>query len=254
MAEYLVQAADAIAAAHAAGVTHRDLKPENLMIAEGGYAKVLDFGVAKLRTDLFRKEDASHDTSDNRGVVIGTVGYMSPEQAQGQTINHRTDIFAFGCVLYEAICGRRAFDGPTAFAILKRIVDDQPPSLAALAPNAPAALHSIVAKCLAKGPDERYQSMREVAADLRAVRLAIDSHAHAALVPPKSRRGSAMMATIGLVSFALAIGWGVWRGTRPSAPTVSIERLTASGTAIDSARRPTDGISRGSIRSVGCRV
>jgi eukaryotic-like serine/threonine-protein kinase len=250
MVEYLAQTADALAAAHAAGVTHRDLKPENLMIAESGYAKVLDFGVAKLRNDLFRKEDASHDTSDNRGVVIGTVGYMSPEQAQGQTIDHRTDIFAFGCVLYEAISGRRAFDGPSAFAILKRIVDEDPPALAVVAPNAPAALQSIVAKCLTKAPDDRYQSMRDVAADLRAVRLAIDSRAHAALVPPKQRRGSVMMATIGLVSFALAIGWGVWRGTRPSAPQVSIERLTASGTAIDSALSP-DGRYLTWVDSVG---
>src|SRR5689334_1765744 len=167
--EYLAQTADALAAAHAAGVTHRDLKPENLMIAEGGYAKVLDFGVAKLRADLFRKEDASHDTSDNRGIVIGTVGYMSPEQAQGQAIDHRTDVFSFGCVLYEAITGRRAFDGPSAFTILRRIVEDQPAPVAAFAPETPRELQNIVSKCLAKAREDRYGSMSEVAADLRRV-------------------------------------------------------------------------------------
>jgi eukaryotic-like serine/threonine-protein kinase len=236
--EYLAQAADAIAAAHAAGVTHRDLKPENLMIAEGGYAKVLDFGVAKLRTDLFRREDASQDTSDNRGVVIGTVGYMSPEQAQGHAIDHRTDVFSFGCVLYEAITGRRAFDGPTSFAILRRIVDEQPAPIAAFNPDAPPALQTIVSKCLAKAPTDRYQSMSDVAADLRVARLANNAHSLAAVARRTSaRRGSVIAAAVGLVSFALAIGWGLLRGhTEPA--RVSIERLTASGTAIDSALSP----------------
>jgi eukaryotic-like serine/threonine-protein kinase len=243
---YLAQVADALAAAHAAGVTHRDLKPENLMIAEGGYAKVLDFGVAKLRADLFRREDVSHDTSDNRGVVIGTVGYMSPEQAQGQAIDHRTDVFSFGCVLYEAITGRRAFEGATAFAILKRIVDGHPVPLTAFAPNAPAALQAIVAKCLAKAPNERYQSMSEVAADLRQVALTIDRQAPAA----RSRRASVVFAGIGLVAFALAIVWGIVRGGPVVRPPVSLERLTASGTAIDSALSP-DGRYLAWVESVG---
>src|SRR5262245_1152515 len=249
--EYLAQAADAIAAAHAAGVTHRDLKPENLMIAEGGYAKVLDFGVAKLRTDLFRREDASGDTSDHRGVVIGTVGYMSPEQAQGTTLDRRTDIFSFGCVLYEALSGRRAFDGPSAFGILKKIVEDQPVPLVAIAPAVPRELQDIVSKCLAKSPDDRYQSMTDVAANLRRVGLTIDPRARAALVVPrKSRRGSVIMAGIGLLAFALAITWGVTRGSRAVPSRVTIERLTASGTAIDSALSP-DGRHLAWVDSIG---
>jgi len=239
MLEYLAQAADALAAAHAAGVTHRDLKPENLMIADAGYAKVLDFGVAKLRTDLFRKEDGSSETSDNRGVVIGTVGYMSPEQAQGHTIDHRTDVFSFGCVLYEVITGRRAFDGPTSFAILRRIVDEHPAPIAAFAPDAPPALQSIVSKCLAKAPADRYQSMSDIAADLRQVRLAIDPHSRAVIIRRRSsRRRSMIAAAVGLTAFALAIAWGMTRGTRAIPTSVSIERLTASGTAIDSALSP----------------
>jgi serine/threonine protein kinase/Tol biopolymer transport system component len=251
--EYLAQAADAIAAAHAAGVTHRDLKPENLMIAEGGYAKVLDFGVAKLRTDLFRREDASSDTSDNRGVVIGTVGYMSPEQAQGNTVDHRTDIFSFGCVLYEAITGRRAFDGPTSFAILKRIVDEHPAPIAAFTPDVTPTLQTIVSKCLAKAPADRYQSMGDVAADLRLARLAINPHSLAALVRRRSaRRGSIIAAAVGLVAFALAIGWGVLRSSQREPARVSIERLTSSGTAIDSALSP-DGRYLAWVDSVGGR-
>jgi len=127
--EFMAQVADALDAAHAAGVTHRDLKPENLMIAEGGYAKVLDFGIAKLRADLMhgpaKTEHAdpgqgSHEpTATDGGRLLGTLGYMSPEQVQGQPTDYRTDIFSFGCVLYEAITGQRAFLGPNAFATLR---------------------------------------------------------------------------------------------------------------------------------------
>ena len=250
MIEYLVQVADALTAAHAAGVTHRDLKPENLMIAEGGYAKVLDFGVAKLRADLFRREDVSHDTSDNPGVIMGTVGYMSPEQAQGQAIDHRTDIFSFGCVLYESITGRRAFEGATAFTILKRIVDGHPPPLTAFVPNAPPALQGIVSKCLAKSPGERYQSMSDVAADLRQVLLTLDPRSSAARTRPRSRRGSVVFAAIGLIAFALAIAWGLVGGGPVVQQPVTIERLTTNGTAIDSALSP-DGRYLAWVESVG---
>ena len=114
--EFLAQVADALDAAHAAGVTHRDLKPENLMIAEGGYAKVLDFGIAKLRADPMHEPHgaAGHEpTATDGGRLLGTLGYMSPEQVQGQPTDYRTDVFSFGCVLYEAITGKRAFSAPT---------------------------------------------------------------------------------------------------------------------------------------------
>jgi len=125
MLEFMAQVADALDAAHTAGVTHRDLKPENLMIAEGGYAKVLDFGIAKLRADLMQSHtDAGHEpTATDGGRLLGTLGYMSPEQVQGQVTDHRTDVFSYGCVLYEAITGKRAFLAPNAFATLKQIVE-----------------------------------------------------------------------------------------------------------------------------------
>jgi serine/threonine protein kinase len=127
--DFLAQVADALEAAHAAGVTHRDLKPENVMIAESGYAKVLDFGIAKLRADLTQASGvrgSSEPTPTNGGRLLGTIGYMSPEQVQGQPIDHRTDVFSFGCVLYEAVSGSRAFLGPNAFATLKQIVEREP--------------------------------------------------------------------------------------------------------------------------------
>src|SRR5688572_20831470 len=128
--ECLAQVAEAVNAAHDAGVIHRDLKPENLMIAREGYAKVLDFGVAKLREDLPRTpgaREASEPSQTTDGILLGTVGYMSPEQAQGRAIDRRSDVFSFGCVLYEVAVGSRAFHGPTPLATLKRIAEDDPP-------------------------------------------------------------------------------------------------------------------------------
>ena len=178
--EFLAQVADALDAAHAAGVTHRDLKPENLMIAEGGYAKVLDFGIAKLRADLMqspRARELPEPTATEGGRLLGTLGYMSPEQVQGQPTDHRTDVFSFGCVLYEAITGKRAFLGPNAFATLKQIVEHDPePLVDPRARTCRTGSNASCRRCLAKDPAKRYGSMREVAADLREVRRKMDEH------------------------------------------------------------------------------
>jgi serine/threonine protein kinase/Tol biopolymer transport system component len=251
MLEYLVQVTEAVGAAHAAGVTHRDLKPENLMIAEGGYAKVLDFGLAKLRPDVAAESPPSSDvTSHTGGVVIGTVGYMSPEQVQGKPLDHRTDVFSFGCVLYEAITGRRAFQGATQFATLKQILDDDPPPLVALAPNTPSDLQPIVRKCLAKNPEHRYQSMGEVASELRRVLRTIEA-SHQQEAPPAVRYRRTAVALA--VTLTLILG-GMWAMSRAlpggAPPRVTIERLTASGTAIDAAVSP-DGRYLAWVDSVG---
>ena len=129
--EYLTQAADALAAAHAAGIVHRDFKPDNMMIAAGGYAKVLDFGLAKLRGEpTLAVDQAGLETMSvagtTPGLVMGTVGYMSPEQAEGRPADHRSDIFSFGCVLYEAVTGARAFAGTSAVDTLHRIIHSDP--------------------------------------------------------------------------------------------------------------------------------
>ncbi|HEY1306431.1 MAG TPA: protein kinase [Vicinamibacterales bacterium] len=227
---YLAQVADALAAAHAAGVTHRDLKPENLMIAEGGYAKVLDFGVAKLRDNLFRKDGASHETSDTRGVVTGTVGYMSPEQAQGQSTDQRTDVFSFGCVLYEAITGRRAFDGTSAFTILRKIVDEQPPPLSTFAAAAPRELESIVSRCLAKAPGDRYASMSDVAADLRRVDLSPDRRAKVEPAPPKARRDEKLTAASARVEKPATASPRV---EKPAAASARVEKPAAASARVE---------------------
>jgi eukaryotic-like serine/threonine-protein kinase len=230
--EYLVQVVDALGAAHAAGVIHRDLKPENLMIADGGYAKVLDFGVAKLRADL-APPGADCDVAPPSAGVIGTVGYMSPEQVQGKPLDPRTDIFSFGCVLYEAITGRRAFQGATSFETLKRIVTDEPGPI--IEPLPPVQLQPVIRRCLAKNPDDRYQSMQELSHELRGVLRRLEAATHREIRDrvswPRLLAGAA-----GIIAVVMAIWWATESGFVGRAPAnVGIERLTLSGTAIDAA-------------------
>jgi Tol biopolymer transport system component/predicted Ser/Thr protein kinase len=156
--DYLVQVADGLAKAHAAGIVHRDLKPDNVMINSDGFAKILDFGLAT------KTESAEHTELmplTREGTVVGTMGYIAPEQWAGDPADARTDIFAFGCVAYEAITNARAFHGhPTA----------DPPALRTFAPDTPPPLERIVSRCLARSREDRYATMKEVVNDLRSLR------------------------------------------------------------------------------------
>src|SRR5262245_1818673 len=168
--ELMIQVADGLATAHAAGVVHRDLKPENVMIAASGHAKVLDFGLAKLRPNLVdadASQGATVAAASAPGMLLGTVGYMSPEQVNGRPADHRSDVFSFGCLLYECVAGSRAFAGPSTIDTLHRIANVDSVSVASGLTAAPAELRRIVAKCLARDPEDRYQSMKETAIDLR---------------------------------------------------------------------------------------
>lgn len=247
--EYLTQAAEALGAAHSAGIVHRDLKPENLMIADGGYVKVLDFGLAKLNPNRAPADIANGATrtvatpaATTPGMVLGTVGYMSPEQAQGLPVDHRTDVFSFGCILYETATGARPFSGASTIDTLHRIIHEQPQPITAIAPTSPPELNRIVRKCLAKSPDERYQSMRDIALDLRELRRELESGpVTSVLSAPRtpSRRGPV---ALGSVLLLLAVAGAYWLSAarRDAAPRgeLALERLTRSGTVIDAVISP----------------
>ena len=187
--KYLTQVAEGLAKAHSAGIVHRDLKPDNIMITRDDYAKILDFGLAKL-VEPQRSFDASNSGSSEvdtavmaqqsiPGMVMGTVGYMSPEQAQGRVkeIDHRSDIFSFGCILFEAATGKRAFEGKDVLDSLHKIVHAPTPQIKEFDSSAPDELQRVVRRCLAKEPEKRYQSIKEVAIELEELQQELKSKA-----------------------------------------------------------------------------
>jgi eukaryotic-like serine/threonine-protein kinase len=159
-----MQIAEALVAAHRKGIVHRDLKPANVLVNESG-AKLLDFGLAQIETPLLSSDATMSAFFSEGGAVVGTVAYMSPEQALGQAVDARSDVFSFGAVLYELLSGRRAFAGDTPLATLSAVMHEPPPPL-----EAPAALERIVSRCLAKQPRDRFRSMEDVVLALAGAR------------------------------------------------------------------------------------
>ncbi|MGH9442490.1 MAG: protein kinase domain-containing protein [Thermoanaerobaculia bacterium] len=164
-----VQVADGLAKAHAAGIVHRDLKPENVMISKDGYVKILDFGLAKL-VETSSEELSDLPTGTTPGMVMGTVGYMAPEQAAGRPLDFRADQFSLGAILYWLATGKRAFQRDTSAETLTAIIREEPQSISQIQPRTPAPLRWIIERCLNKNPEERYASTRDLARDLATLR------------------------------------------------------------------------------------
>ena len=210
--EIAVQVGDALAAAHEAGVIHRDLKPQNIVLTSGGRAKIVDFGLSKIadRPDGSHAETVPGDTLTAGHAVLGTVGYMAPEQVMAVAVDGRADQFALGCILYEMLTGRRAFRRETAVQTMTSILEDEPPSIAGLRPEVPQPLVSIISRCLEKRPDQRYASTRDLAHDLRDAyeQILLDTRSGTHAVHPVRPSWRWIVPAAALV--VVLAGWVTW--------------------------------------------
>lgn len=249
--EFSLQIAHGLAAAHEKGIVHRDLKPENLYVTKDGRVKILDFGLAKLMDLLPPDEKSALQTVDpgtQPGMVLGTVGYMSPEQVRGRAADHRSDIFAFGAILYEMLTGKRAFHRDSTADTMSAILKEDPPEISSTNRGIAPSLERVVRHCLEKNAEERFQSARDLAFDLEMISGTSGSGVTSAVVSTADRKGLRKVVLLALMLAALAVAFFAGRMLGGKAQTRSsqltetdFKRLTFRRGFISAARFSPDG-------------
>jgi eukaryotic-like serine/threonine-protein kinase len=237
--ELLVGVADALATAHDAGILHRDVKPDNILVSKNGYAKLADFGLAKLLLERAAPDTATRAAvapATRPGVTVGTTAYMSPEQAFGQPVDARSDVFSFGVTLYELLAGQHPFPGATELEVLHAVIHSRPVPLAERRSDLPIGLTMAVDKALEKNPADRYQTMRDLVVDLRRL---LRQSGEAVTAPPVAavRRRWLWPAVAAIVALTAIAGWKAFQATRPA--PISPQEYTQITNFIDSASAPS---------------